>query len=116
MGVDEVAVPPGARLGGSPLGGVVHVDEAEPRAIALGPLEVIEQRPGEIAADVDSPGDDVRDRADVSLEVLRPYRVEDRAVDDGVVETGPVLGDLQGQRGVLGAHAEQHVRQRLVPV
>src|SRR5690349_8681395 len=46
---DHVRVPPGAVLRGAALGVVVDVHQAEPLGVAEGPLEVVEQRPGEVA-------------------------------------------------------------------
>jgi hypothetical protein len=43
-------VPVGAELRDALLGALVDVDEAEARAAALGPFEVVEERPGVAAA------------------------------------------------------------------
>src|SRR5919202_1643356 len=54
---DDVGVVSPARLDRAPLRLVVDVDEAEALREAVGPLEVVEQRPGEVAAHVRAPGD-----------------------------------------------------------
>src|SRR3954466_5471416 len=78
---DEVAVPERAALGHAPLGRVVHVDEAEALGVAVLPLEVVENPPGEVAADVDAVGDRPRQRAQVRLQVVDARRVFERPVD-----------------------------------
>src|SRR4029077_5675230 len=57
----------GARLAGPRLGVVVDVDDAEPLAVPEAPLEVVEQRPGEISTNVDAVGDRIEYRAEVRL-------------------------------------------------
>jgi phytanoyl-CoA hydroxylase len=49
VGGDDVPEPQGAGLGGAALGGEIDVHDAEALAIALSPLEVVEQRPHEEA-------------------------------------------------------------------
>src|SRR4051812_14497719 len=50
--VDHVAVPVGALLRDALLGLVVDADDAEPLVIPVRPLEVVQQGPNEVAADV----------------------------------------------------------------
>src|SRR5258706_8878321 len=50
---DHVGVPVGARLAGAHQRVVVDVDETETLAVPPGPLEVVHQRPGEVAAQRD---------------------------------------------------------------
>ena len=52
--LDDVGVPTGARLRRADLGGEVDVHDAEAVGVALGPLEVVEERPHEVAAQVDA--------------------------------------------------------------
>ena len=49
---DHLRVPPAAELGRALLRSERHVDDPKPLLVSLGPLEVIEQRPEEIPADV----------------------------------------------------------------
>jgi glycosyltransferase involved in cell wall biosynthesis len=56
LGGDEVAVPGVGPLGGAGLGLVIGVDQAEPLAEALAPLEVVGQRPVEVPAHIDAGG------------------------------------------------------------
>src|SRR3954447_590757 len=91
---DEVAVPERAALGHATLGRAVDVDEAEALGVAVLPLEVVEHRPGEVAADVDAVGDGSRQRAQVRLEIVDARRVFERPVDHRpVLERRAVLGD-----------------------
>src|ERR671914_844633 len=78
---DEVAVPEAAALGHAALGREVDVDEPEALGVAVLPLEVVEHRPGEVAADVDAVGDGPRERGQVASQVLDPPRVLQRPVD-----------------------------------
>ena len=54
---DDLRVEARARLGRAPLRGVVDVDDAEALREAVRPLEVVEERPGEVAAEVDAARD-----------------------------------------------------------
>src|SRR6185369_3111042 len=66
----RVPIPQRALLGDALLGGVVDPHNAEPLLVAVRPLEVVHQRPGEVSADVrtDLPGGG--DRGDVRREVF----------------------------------------------
>src|SRR6202035_28889 len=92
----------------------VDVDDAEALGEAQAPLQVVEERPGEVAADVDAQGDGPADGLDVLAEVVDAERIVDLAADRRrrVVEGGAVLGDVEGRRTVAGAETEQDVGQR----
>src|SRR5829696_5660245 len=62
---DDTAILPAAVLHGALLGVVVDPDDAEPLLIAPRPLEVVEQRPVEVAAHIDTGIDGVQDRTEV---------------------------------------------------
>src|SRR4051795_6146468 len=64
---DEVAVPVEAVLGHALERRIVDVDDPEALREALGPLEVVQQAPDEVAADGDSRRDRARDRGGVRL-------------------------------------------------
>src|SRR6185436_12232071 len=49
-GFDHLGVEPRARLGGTAQGLEIDVDDAEPLRVAVAPFEVVEEGPGEIAA------------------------------------------------------------------
>src|SRR5688572_22367847 len=51
-GFDHLGVEPRARLGSAALGLEIDVDDAEALRVAVAPLEVVEERPGEIAAQI----------------------------------------------------------------
>src|SRR4051794_23474483 len=55
VGADDVGVAAAAALDGSPLRRVVHVHQAEPLVVAVGPFEVVQQGPREVAAEGDAP-------------------------------------------------------------
>src|SRR4029453_304976 len=80
---DEVAVPERAALRDAHLSGEVDVDDAEALVVALFPLEVVQQRPDAVAADVDAVGDGSGEGGEVALEVGGARGVLDVAVDGG---------------------------------
>src|SRR6185312_13330167 len=51
VAADDVGVPVAGALDGAGLGGVVDVDEAEALGVAVRPLEVVQQGPGEVAGE-----------------------------------------------------------------
>jgi hypothetical protein len=89
---------------------IVHAVEAEPRAEARGPLEVVHERPVEVPAHRDAFGDRLRERIRVGADVLAAQRA--RLVGD------PVLGDVDGQaiaRRHLAEDPQQPLRVDLPP-
>src|SRR5690606_14671284 len=93
-GGDRVAVPVRAVLPGALTGGVVDVDEAEALGVAVGPFEVVQQRPREVPADVGARLDGPFHGGDVVAQVRDAPLVADAAVAvHRVVERGAVLGD-----------------------
>ena len=66
---DDVAVPVRAVRRDPPLRLEVDVDDAEALRVAPRPLEVVQERPDEIATHVDAPARSPRDAARVALEV-----------------------------------------------
>jgi hypothetical protein len=50
---DDLRIPTCRELGCAHLGFIIDVHDPEPLAVALGPLEVVQERPEEIAADVE---------------------------------------------------------------
>ena len=76
------------------------------------PLEVVEQRPDEVAAHVDPGGDRLLDRGEVALDV--GTRVLDHVgAVEAVLEGGAVLGDEQGQVAVVPLQPDEQLRQRV---
>jgi hypothetical protein len=53
---DEISVPVIGILRDALQGVKIHLDEAEGWPVAAGPLEIVQQRPDEIAADIDALG------------------------------------------------------------
>jgi len=72
------------------------VDDAEALGVAEGPFQVVEERPDEVAADVDSGLDRGAEGGDVVAQVTDAEGVVDRFVDGArrVVERGAVFGDV----------------------
>src|SRR5215207_7865794 len=100
--LDQPLEPAGARLRGPHLGLEVGVDQAEVLRVALGPLEVVQQRPDEVA-DQWYPGRDRLTRgADVVAQERDPRLVVDDPVRSGpLIERGPVLGEEDPRWRVL---------------
>src|SRR5512135_93529 len=93
----DLRVPSGRELGGTRLRRVIDVDDAESLAVALGPLEVVQERPEEIAAQVEAFGHGAVERDQIIAQVLAAVEVEDRAAGgDLVVEGRAILGDVEG--------------------
>src|SRR5690606_30264639 len=105
---DDLGVELRAGLGDALLGRVVDVDQAEALVVAEGPLEVVHQRPGGVAAHVGALLDRVVDRGDVRPQVVDPLGVDHLAVRVGLGRVGrAVLGDHRRHAVVLvDAHQE----------
>src|SRR5215471_4942172 len=110
---DHVPVPEGAPLGDPPLRREVDEDDPEPLGVAVFPLEVVEQRPHVVAADVDSLLASALERFDVTRDVCQPALVLDHlAPVQVVVERGAVLGDQEGNAAVVALQTEEELGQR----
>ncbi len=93
---------------------VVHVHQAEPLRVAVGPLEVVQQRPGEVAAHVRAPLPRRRHRGDVRGQVRRAVRVGHVAGRVRlVVERRAVLGDHHRHARVVLRQPHQQVGEPL---
>src|SRR5215212_2215291 len=105
---DDLSVPACARLGDAPLGAVVHEDDAEALGIALGPLEVVQQRPHHVAAEVHTLLHRVVGGAEVGVEVGDPLLVVHLALRiDVVVDGTSVLCNVDGDVHVLLVQADE---------
>src|SRR5215510_2151909 len=92
---DEVPVPREAVLR-HPLEGVeVDVDDSEAAGVAERPLEVVEERPEEVAAHGHARRDSRSDCVEMALEVGDPPGVRDASVLARVRERRAVLGDVE---------------------
>ena len=77
---DKVSIPAVAGLG-YPLERLeVNVDDAEPLGVSIRPLEVVEQRPDEVAGDRDALVDRVCDGPEMGFEIGGPFGIFHRAV------------------------------------
>src|SRR5690606_29015936 len=91
---DAFGIPESAVFGNSPLSLVVHVDQTETLAVTPGPLEIVQQRPGEVPLERNARLDGGVACAQVSVDVGHPVPVVDGAVlGEHVVEGGAVLRD-----------------------
>src|SRR3954447_4004067 len=93
---DDVRVPVSGALDRALLCAVVDVDQAEALVVAVGPLEVVQQGPGEVAGQRGALAGGRGAGGEVALQVVLAFGVVDRAVrayDVGV--RGAVLGDVQ---------------------
>ena len=99
-------------FGRPPLRLVVDVDQAEPLRVALGPLEVVQQRPVEVPAQVDARLDRVVRGPQVGVEERDAVGVDDvTAVADDVRVGRAVLRDVQRHLPVAAVHLQQRLGQ-----
>src|SRR5713226_9277650 len=110
-GAHHLGVEPRARLRGAALRVEVNVHDPEPLRVAEAPFVVIEQRPGEIAPQVDAAADRLEGGPQVPPIVLDPRRVFHTAVQDvrRIGKGGTVLGDIERQLARPFAHPEQRL-------
>src|SRR5262249_56515767 len=88
--------------------------EAEALLVALGPLEVVEQRPGVVAAHVRARLDRARERLEVAAVVVDAALVADPAVRPRPIEAAAaVLGDLDPRPVEVARDAHDHVVERV---
>src|SRR5918992_335951 len=107
---DDFGVPAGALLRDALLGLVVDVEDSESLRVAEGPLEVVEERPEEVAAHADARLDGVVERDEMLTEIPNSLEVSHHACHlDPVLEGGPVLGDEERQVRMLPMEAEEDV-------
>src|SRR4051794_9947321 len=100
---DDATVFPSAVLDGALLGFIVDSQDPESLLVTPCPLEVVEERPVEVAADVDALVDRIEDRPEVQAEEVDPLLVVDAhlaILDDALIVVGrAVLGDVQRRAG-----------------
>ena len=90
----DAGVPAAGIFDGALLVLEIDVGEAEALAVALGPLEVVEQAPGVVAADVGALGDGASEPVKVLAEIVGAAGVADDAVGIGaVVVSASAFGD-----------------------
>src|SRR5688500_13515046 len=97
---EQVGVPVEGLLSGALERLVVDVHQAEALRVALGPLEVVHERPAVVAAYVDAADDRLGDRADVGPQVVDARLVVDDAALVGPhVVSAPGHGDVDRREG-----------------
>ena len=84
--MDDVAIPKGGVLQRSFLCDVFHVDEAEARFVAFGPLEIIRQRPLEIPVQRDAFGGGTFECALITVKEIIAGIIVDATVQSEEVE------------------------------
>src|SRR5918999_2668482 len=114
IGADHVGIEPRARLQCPLERVVVDVHEAKPLRVSEAPLEVVEQRPGEVAAQVDTLPQGEERGTKVLAVVPDAERIVNTSVDRRrrVTERRTVLGDVERDVSVALAYPEQRPRQR----
>src|SRR5215211_7065376 len=83
VGLDDSGVEPSAVLDGSHLSLVIDVHDAKSSGIAVAPLVIVEQRPGEISSQIYTLSYRVVNRSHVRLEILNTKRVLDASIVRG---------------------------------
>src|SRR5215207_11215760 len=97
--LDHAPVPEGAQLRRALAGREIAPDNPESLREAETPLEVVEQRPDQVAAQIDTVGDRAVAHLEMALDVDESLPIDDAAVRTRglVVVAGPVLGHVQRQ-------------------
>lgn len=93
-GLRDVLVPVRARLGIALLGLKVDVEQAIALVIAVGPGELVLQRPHEVTVDVHAAVDCLEDPCEMLTHVVDARGVIDKAVLKVVLIAHAVLGDV----------------------
>ena len=113
-GLRDVLVPVRARLGIALLGLKVDVEQAIALVIAVGPGELVLQRPHEVTVDVYAAVDCLEDPCEMLTHVVDARGVVDKAVLKVVLIAHAVLGDVDLLVvGVIVLNAEQQVVEAL---
>ena len=106
----DLAIEVRALLQDAVLSPVVGVHDAEALAVTVRPLEIVEQGPHEVPAEVDSTADRRVDRGEVAPQVLNALGVPHGPCRiDVVVEGGAVLGYVHRHFAVVPPDAEQDI-------
>ena len=94
--------------------GEIHADDAEAPAVALRPFEIVEQRPDEIAAQLDARRKRALRRHEMIAKIGGPFGIMNQAVTaNNVVITGAVFGDVYVGLAVAVALTGSTPRSRL---
>src|SRR5262249_9290246 len=110
--LDQVRKEIERRLRGALLAGKIHIDQTETPAIAFRPFEIVKQRPGEIAFELDAVCDGAARRRAMFAKVSGRFVVGPRAVGrDAVDIASAVLGDIDLRIAVVVAQADKYVVQ-----
>src|SRR5216117_319065 len=110
---DDFPIEERTPLQGASLGREIHLHDAEALRVAVLPLEVVEERPREVAAQVDSLPDRPVRRLEVPAVVLDTARVLDYASGIGsrIGQRGAVLGDVERDLAVALSHPAEDLVQ-----
>ncbi len=110
--LDKVRVPEAAVLDNAALRGIIHVDQAEAFAIALGPLKVIQEGPDDIALDGHTLANDLGNGLNMRPQVVYALLIVNIAVAvPMIVEGSAAFGDNHRFWGVLAVNARQDVSE-----
>ena len=113
-GLRDVLVPVRARLGIALLGLKVDVEQAITLVVAVGPGELVLQRPHKVTVDVYAAVDCLEDPREMLTHVVDTRGVIDKAILEVVLIAHAVLGDVDLLVvGVIVLNAEQQVVEAL---
>src|SRR5579884_1785153 len=108
--VNGLLIPAGAIFENAALSGIINVDEAEAFGVAFSPLEVIQQRPDEIACQRCSFQNGFSCLPDIFLqEIDAPGIVHLPILADCIGKGSTILGNIQARDRVFLMHAYQQL-------
>ena len=109
---DHIPVPISAVFYSTYLGIVIHPHEAHAMVVAASPFEVVDHRPHEITAHIGTFCDGFFEFCQVMLEILDALFISNASwLDDDVIVTGTILGDIDHWCTVLSSVALQQFAQ-----
>src|SRR6266699_4281053 len=106
---NEGGVPAATVFDDAALAGIIHVDQAEALAVALGPLEVVQEGPHDVALDRNTLAHNLGNVLNVRPQVVYALLVVNVVVAVPVIVEGrATLRDNQSFWGVLSVNARQY--------
>src|SRR5215210_5675409 len=108
----DAGVPAGARFGDAPLRSVLHEHYPEPFGVPFGPLEVVQERPHHVTAQIDALLYRLVGGPEVGVQVRDALLVVHVTLGVYVVAYGPaVLGHVDGHVSIVFLDPDQDLRQ-----
>ena len=111
---NHLRIVPTTRFDRSLLRFVVHVNDSETPRIAVTPLEVVEQRPDEVAAEVHPLLHCITCCPQMSTQIFDTKWIADSPVerDRRIIKSRPIFGDVERHVSVTLFHPDKNPRQR----